>query len=117
MTQKASKTQIELAKAANTFILENMEKKVTIKQLSEHFHVSPTHMKNCFRKTYGSSIYAYTRREKMNAASDLLKNTDLTVLEIAGMCGYDNGSKFAKVFKDVTGLSPSSYRREHLMQG
>ena len=53
----------------------------------------------------------------MNAASDLLKNTDLTVLEIAGMCGYDNGSKFAKVFKDVTGLSPSSYRREHMMQG
>ncbi len=114
MTQKASKTQRELAEAANSFILANMEKRITIKQLSELFHVSPTHMKNCFRKTYGGSIYAYTRREKMDAAADMLRTTDLTVLEIAGRCGYDNGSKFARVFKEITGLSPSDYRKKNM---
>lgn len=40
----------------------------------------------------------------------LLRQTDRTVLDIAGQFGYDNGSKFAKAFRDVIGVSPNAYR-------
>ena len=39
-----------------------------------------------------------------------LRQTDRTVLDIAGQFGYDNGSKFAKAFRDVIGVSPNAYR-------
>ena len=40
----------------------------------------------------------------------LLKKTDRTVLDIACECGFDNGSKFAKAFREVMGSVPSKYR-------
>ena len=47
---------------------------------------------------------------KMHGAAVLLRTTDRTVLDIAGQFGYDNGSKFARAFRDVIGVSPAAYR-------
>ena len=44
------------------------------------------------------------------AAAELLRQTNRTVLDIAGQFGYDNASKFAKAFRDVIGVSPREYR-------
>ena len=43
-------------------------------------------------------------------AAELLRQTNRTVLDIAGQFGYDNASKFAKAFRDVIGVSPREYR-------
>ena len=61
---------------------------------------------------YGISLYAYTRTLKMEAAAMMLANTDRPILEIAGRFGYDNGSKFAKAFRDVMGASPTGFRAQ-----
>ena len=42
----------------------------------------------------------------------MLANTDRPILEIAGQFGYDNGSKFAKAFRDVMGASPTGFRAQ-----
>ena len=105
-----SKPKVELAKSAGEYLLENMERRVTIAELAEHFHVSPTSMKNCFKDIYGDSVYSYIRGQKMNYAASMLKETDLSILEIAGSCGYDNGSKFASSFRAVMGMAPNEYR-------
>lgn len=47
----------------------------------------------------------------MLSAARMLRETGLRVLEIAMCHGYDNGSKFAKAFRDVLGVSPNEYRR------
>lgn len=49
----------------------------------------------------------------MQVAALLLRQTECTVLEIAGKCGYDNGSKFAGAFKNVIGMTPNEYRNKH----
>jgi AraC-like DNA-binding protein len=60
---------------------------------------------------YGSSVYAFTKEQKMRAAAALLRSqADVTILEVAGRFGYDNGSKFAKAFRDVIGMTPAEYR-------
>ena len=48
----------------------------------------------------------------MKKAADMLISTDDTILRIANMVGYENGSKFASAFKAVIGLSPKEFR-EH----
>ena len=48
----------------------------------------------------------------MRAAALRLRETEDSVLEIAGALGYGNGSKFAKAFREVMGTSPAAYRRQ-----
>ncbi len=110
-----SASQVEIAKSACQYLTQRMESKVTLEELCMTLHVSGTHLKNCFKGVYGISIYAYIRSQKMQAAADTLLTTDSTVLEVAGQYGYDNGSKFAKAFRDVIGMTPREYRRRSRM--
>ena len=49
----------------------------------------------------------------LDTVSDQLKETQDSILEIAGKYGYENGSKFATAFRSVMGVSPSQYRRRY----
>ena len=65
---------------------------------------------------YGLPIYTYARSQRMAAASKLLSGTDESILEIAGKFSYENGSKFARAFRNVMSVSPSEYRRRILWE-
>ena len=112
-TRKCTKSQAELARQANSYILENMDKKITISEISERMHVSQTQLKNSFRNYYGNSVYKYIRSRKMQHAAAQLAEGHLSVMEIAGMYGYENCSKFAAAFRGEYGVSPSSYRKQN----
>lgn len=105
-----SPSQLALAREVCSYLCSNMDSRTTIAELSERFHASPTQIKNSFRRVYGMPVYAFTRTQKMRAAALDLRNTDSTVLEIAGRYGYDNASKFAKAFRDCIGMTPVEYR-------
>ncbi len=105
-----SGSQVTLAKDAGRYLAQHMDRRVTIDELAEQFYVSPTQLKNSFKGVYGVSIYAYTRSQKMQAAACALRQSNDTVMQIAGRYGYENPSKFAKAFKDVLGVTPNEYR-------
>ncbi|MBR6398821.1 MAG: helix-turn-helix transcriptional regulator, partial [Lachnospiraceae bacterium] len=102
-----SPAQVHLAEEISAYLSAHMDRHTTIKELGEIFHVSPTRVKTCIKNVYGMSVYAFARNRKMHAAARLLRQSDATVLEIAGYFGYDNGSKFAKAFRDVIGMTPA----------
>ena len=102
--------QVALARQVSDYLLAHAEQRPTIQELAERFRTSPTQLKNSFRGVFGMSPAAYIRAQKMHRAAALLRETDRTVLDIAGSFGYDNGSKFAKAFRDVIGVSPNAYR-------
>lgn len=108
-----SKVQVSLAKNASAHLAGNLDKRITVAELSRQFHVSQTHLQNAFKGVYGVPIYSYMRILKMNSAASLLINTSMSVSEIAGECGYDNGSKFASAFREIMGETPLEYRKAH----
>ena len=112
-TRNCSKSQAGLAKQASSYILEHMDKRITIKEISERMHVSQTQLKNSFRNYYGNSVYKYIRSRKMRQAAAMLAEEQYSVMEIAGMFGYENCSKFAAAFRGEYGMSPSGFRRQH----
>ena len=87
-----------------------MDRHITIPQLSQRFHTSPTQIKLCFRQAYGAPLFHYIREQKMRHAAHQLRTSHRGILEIAGDYGYDNGGKFAAAFRQVMGVSPSQYR-------
>lgn len=56
----------------------------------------------------------YIRSVQIAEAKRLLANTHLDIAQIATRCGFSGGSTFARVFRTVTGLTPSTYRRRTL---
>ena len=112
-TRNCTESQAELAKQASGYVLERMDKRITIKEIADQMHVNQTEHKNSFRNYYGKSVYKYIRSKEMEQAAALLAEGQLSVMEIAGMFGYENCSKFAAAFRGEYGMSPSDYRRQH----
>ena len=111
--EKYTHAQKEIADRARDIVFANLERHVTIAELAQEMHVSQTQIKVCFNRVYGMPVFSYARKARMEAAADQLKETQDSILEIAGKYGYENGSKFAMAFRSVMGVSPSQYRRRY----
>ena len=55
---------------------------------------------------------SYIREMRIDLAQEMLRNSDDPVTEIAEKCGFESGSYFSKIFKRVTGNTPSDYRKK-----
>lgn len=106
------KAQVDKIKKIHDFLISNLEKKITIEMLSKKYNIGTTPLKICFKEIYGEPIYTYLKDYKIHRALHLLEETNKNISEIAGIVGYDNSSKFAKVFKDKLGCSPVEYRKQ-----
>lgn len=106
-----SRSQVTAAKEAKKYLLAHLDEHITITELADMLGISPTSLKICFKGVYGDTINGYITNYKMQKAAALLKNTDKSVLEIAGIVGYNNGSKFAGAFRKVMNKSPNEYRK------
>lgn len=111
-----SPKQVELACRVADYLTQHMDSHVTIPELARIFDVSDTTIKSAFKRVYGVPIYSFGRIQKMLMAAQQLIHTQRSILEIASECGYDNGSKFSKAFRNVIGETPSEYRRAHGQQ-
>ena len=107
------RTQVEIVKSVSEYITENLNGKITVKQLTLAFGVSDTYLQNAFRSVYGMPVISFIRTQKMQSAAQVLIHTTRTIDEIAEEFGYENESKFSAAFKKIMGDPPGVYRKEH----
>ena len=81
--------------------------------LCDHLHLSPAYFSTLFKRETGMSFTAYVTNVRMDAAAELLRNTDEKTYLIAQQIGYLDPNYFSYVFKLQYGTSPSKYRAEH----
>lgn len=79
--------------------------------IAEEFHMSRSSVYSLVREQTGQSLNEYLEDLRVNEALRLLKDSDMTVAEIASACGYNSANTFYKMFKKRFGLSPSAFRR------
>lgn len=84
---------------------------ITAADLEQQFHYHRNYFNLLLKKHRGVSYQTYIRNIRMNHAATLLRNTDLSVKEIARRCGYHNSSHFYHLFEKKFGVSPAQYRR------
>ena len=106
------KEQVDKIKKIHNELISNLDKKITIEMLSKKYNIGTTPLKIYFKEIYGEPIYTYLKDYKIHRALHLLEETDKSISEIAGIVGYDNSSKFAKVFKDKMGCTPTEYKKQ-----
>lgn len=93
------------------YMRSHLSEHLTIDALSSRFNVSPTALKKAFRRCYGQPIHSWLQEQRMKQAAQLLRDTSMTVLEVAQEVGYSSTSQFSSAFVRHYGTTPGQYRR------
>ncbi|QOG29390.1 AraC family transcriptional regulator [Enterococcus casseliflavus] len=94
------------------YIKENF-KNCNLKDMAEHFHFHPNYLSNLIKREFGKNLKDILMEFRMAEATNLLKNTDMTIENILNEIGYTNNSYFYKIFKKKYGCTPVDYRKEN----
>jgi AraC-like DNA-binding protein len=100
---------VEIWKARN-FIDEHSEEEVSLTKVAKLVNISPNHLSDKFKEVTGVNFVDYIARTRTAKARELLANSNLRISEIAFAVGFQSLSQFNRVFKKLTGKSPSAYR-------
>jgi AraC-like DNA-binding protein len=97
-------------KKAEDFILENLSRKISLKEISKAAGFSSPYFSTLFKEEMGENFSSYLNRLRVKKASALLTSTNLSLSRIAVSCGFKDQSWFSKIFKHYTGICPGKYR-------
>lgn len=92
-------------------IQESYMEDITLNSLAEKYNISVSRLSSRIKGTLGMSFSKYLTSKRIERAKELLKDERLSLEQIAEQVGYRDYFYFIKVFKKVTGVSPSVYRK------
>ncbi|MDX2164545.1 MAG: helix-turn-helix transcriptional regulator [Gammaproteobacteria bacterium] len=115
ITRKSSNTKIvsQIEKLLKAYIKADNQKEAglpTVKYLAEKVHLSPSYLSDLLKKETGMNAQDHIHYFLIDAAKNILVNTDNSVSEIAYSLGFEYPQYFSKLFKQKTGLTPKEYR-------
>lgn len=85
---------------------------ISLAEVAEAAHLSPSHLAHRFREKVGVNYQRYVTSLRIEAAKTLLSTTNLGVGAVAEDVGYPNLTNFYRLFQRETGLTPAGFRRE-----
>jgi len=85
--------------------------KVTLRLLSQETGISPVHLSREFPKYFQTGLGRYLRTKRVEKSLQLLQNPDLSIGEVAYLCGFSDQSHFIRCFREIMGTTPLKYRR------
>ncbi len=95
------------------YLHNNYKNKITIPELSKHFHVNRTTLSDRFYEATGETIITYLNKHRINLSAILLRESKLCVSDIADEVGFNDTAYFAKLFRKYMNHSPSGYRERY----
>lgn len=90
---------------------ENLEKRLTLQELTAQSGYSASHFSMLFKRKTGHSVLEYFNLMKIQEACFLLDSTDMKVNQICYKVGIDDAYCFSRLFNKIMGMSPYAYRK------
>jgi AraC-like DNA-binding protein len=104
----------ERVKEIQAYIHEHYANKITADGIARHLDVSRGECFRCFKKHMGKSLVEYINEVRLHKAAGLLKETEMSAIDISLECGFENASYFGKIFKELYSQAPAQYRKSHI---
>ena len=95
---------------ARKFIEEHSSEELSLSKVAKAANISPNYLSEKFKEVTGINFVDYINRIRFERACRLLQDVDVRVSEIAFAVGFQSLSQFNRVFKKLSGKSPSYYR-------
>jgi len=113
LTEARHRQHIEKLERINSitkYIRENYKENLTTAGIADFFHMSEGHLCHSFKEITGKTIKKYINSVRIEKASDLIIASDMSILEIALSCGFNDVNYFSRCFKKIKGSCPTSLR-------
>lgn len=94
------------------YLQNHYKEKTSIDRIAAHFFISRSYLTRIFRKVTGFTIAEYQNICRIKKAQLLLKETELSMTDIAIESGFVNLSYFERIFRKTTSHTPLQYRRQ-----
>lgn len=108
--QEEKAASIQIINEINKYIERNLNKRLTIKEISEVFHYSPNYLGHIYRENMGMHFGEYVIKCKMESAAKLLRVQHNQIGDVAAALGYEHMTHFIRHFKSYWGVTPNMYR-------
>lgn len=86
---------------------------VTVGEVAKEAGATPKTLNQKYRTAFGITPGQAIRKERTSYAKHYLAETNNSISEVAGLCGYSSQSKFSNFFKRETGITPMQYRKQY----
>lgn len=97
---------------AMKYVERNYEKEIILSDVAQVACVSSAYLSSSFTKTLNITFVEFVKYYRVEVASNLLDNVDLTLEQIAEEVGFCDNSYLNRCFKKIKGISPGKYRTE-----
>lgn len=99
-----------VAEAIETYMRQNYREDISMQDAARAMNYSEAYFCKLFKQCFGKNFTARLAEYRVEAAKELLTGHMVNIREIGRAVGYEDSNYFAKVFKRITGQSPTEYR-------
>ncbi len=89
----------------------NYHEQYNLNLLAKKYNISASSLSHRFQAAAGVSVMEYLRSCRIAHAKRMLVDTSISVGEIVEKCGFSDNSNFSRLFKTLTGISPTDFRK------
>ncbi len=96
--------------AARRYIEQHVDDALRIDGMARHLGCSRRSLEMRVRKATGGSVLEFVHRIRIRRAESILRDESRSVQQVAAACGFTSATRFASIFRRITGLNPAAYR-------
>lgn len=97
-------------KKAKEYIHDHLEQTIHVQDIADYIGINHSYLQSLFSRYEDCSIVNYINSQRLEKSLFLLKNSQLSVIDIAFQVGYNSRQHFAHTFQKRFGISPKKYR-------
>ena len=94
------------------YLYKNIGEEVSLEKIARDTFLSPNIIRNLLQKAYGIGFKRLLQVLRTRYSEMLLASSEMNLLDIAIVVGFNSVSSFSRVFKEINGQLPSDYRKE-----
>ena len=102
---------------ARKYIEEHADEELSLTTVAKIVNMNANYLSENFKQVTGTNFVEYVARTRFANACDLLRNSNARISEIAFAAGFQSLSQFNRVFKRLSGKSPTQYRAGTVLGG
>ncbi|MEZ4803411.1 MAG: AraC family transcriptional regulator [Gelidibacter sp.] len=112
MPSSLLKDELKIIRRYAKKILDDPSINYSLDQLSKDSGLSQAKLQEGFKFLYARTVTEYIRHIRLEAARDLMNNSDLNISQIVYTIGFTSRSYFSKIFKEKYDITPHEYKKQ-----
>jgi YesN/AraC family two-component response regulator len=113
LDRRTMDSEEEVMERIQNYIQQNLSTTITPPQLAAMGHISKSYLHRLFKKHLQTTPVHYINQIRISAAQSLLLDTTYSIRDIAQSVGFEDVNYFSRVFKRLTGTTPSKFKGSH----